>query len=78
MNRASPTTLLVVLVATVPIVVALAVVAGFLLQRAGFGLVVWGLLPFLAAMLIIAVFGMVLGRSASDRGGQRSEDGDGV
>ncbi len=78
MNRASPTTLLVVLVVAVPIVVAVAVIVGFLLYHAGFGLVVWGLLPFLTSMSIIAVLGTVLGRAASGRGGQRRGDEDGV
>jgi nitrogen fixation/metabolism regulation signal transduction histidine kinase len=78
---ASPRILLFALVAVVPVVVALAFVAAVLLQRAGFGLVVWALVPFVVSMLLIAGLGVVLGRAAvrssggSSGGRSRKDDG---
>ena len=54
MGKASPRSLLFALVTIVPVVVAVAFVAAVLLQRAGFGLVVWALVPFVVSMLLIA------------------------
>ncbi len=65
-----PRTLLFVLVSVVPVIVALAFVVAVLLQRAGFGILVWALLPFVVSMALIAVLGVVLGRAA----GGTSED----
>lgn len=65
-----PQTLLVVLVAAVPVIVGLALAAALLLQRAGFGLVVWALLPFGISMALIAALGLFLGRTATRRGAE--------
>ncbi len=67
MNRMHPQTLLLVLIGAVPLVVAAAGVAAFLLMRAGYGPLFWAVLPFLASMLIIAVLGVLLGRAAGGR-----------
>ncbi len=81
MRNASPRTLLFALVTIVPVVVAVAFVAAVLLQRAGFGLVVWALVPFVVSMLLIAGLGVVLGRAAvrssggSSEGRSRKDDG---
>lgn len=82
MRGASPRALLLALVAVVPVVVALAFMAAVLLQRAGFGLVVWALGPFVVSMLLIAGLGVVLGRAAvrssGGSSGGRSGKDDGV
>ena len=64
MRGARPRTLLLVLMAVVPVIVAVAFVVAVLLQRAGFGLVVWALLPFAVSMALIGVLGVALGRAA--------------
>ena len=42
-------------------------VASFLLLRAGYGFLVWGLLPPLALLLVAIVIGVVLWRTAGGR-----------
>ena len=74
MNNMSPRTLLFVLVAAVPLVVTVAVVVALLLMRAGFGVLIWAVLPFMASMLVIAALGAFLGRAASGR--QRPQRGE--
>ena len=80
MNSMRPRTLLFVMVSVVPVIVALAFVAAVLLQRAGFGWVVWALLPFGVSMVGIGVLGVLLGRAATRgaQGGRRSGKDDGV
>ncbi|HKH10885.1 MAG TPA: hypothetical protein VKA73_07050 [Rubrobacter sp.] len=79
MGGTNPRTLLLILMAVVPVIVAVAFVAAILLQRAGFGLVVWALLPFVVSMALIGVLGVVLGRAATRRAsGGRSREDDGV
>ena len=80
MRDAQPRTLLFVLVALVPLIVAVAFVAAILLQRAGFGWVVWALLPFAVSMVLIGALGVFLGRAATRRAsdGRRSGEDDGV
>ena len=68
----SPQTLLFVLIGTVPLVVAVAGVVAFVLMRAGFGVLVWAVVPFLGSMLAIAALGAFLGRAA---GGRRGPEG---
>lgn len=74
--------MLFALVGAVPLVVGGAGLAAFLLQRAGFGIVVWGLLPVLAMLTVVGVLGVVFGKAAvirrggSGRGSGR-EDGRG-
>lgn len=72
--------LLFVLVSIVPVIVAVAFVVAVVLQRAGFGLVIWALLPFVVSMALIGVLGVVLGRAATRRAsdGRRSSEDDGV
>ena len=80
MNSMRPRTLLLLMVSVVPVIVALAFVAAVLLQRAGFGWVVWALLPFGVSMAVVGVLGVLLGRAAT-RGagdGRRSGRDDGV
>ncbi|CAN5538602.1 hypothetical protein BH24ACT18_BH24ACT18_00850 [soil metagenome] len=75
-----PRTLLFVLISVVPVVVAVAFVAAVVLQRAGFGLVIWALLPFVVSMALIGALCVVLGRAATRRAsdGRRSRRDDGV
>ena len=75
MNRMHPQTLLFVLLGTVPLVVAGAGVAAFLLMRAGFGVLIWAVLPFLASLLAVAAIAFLLSRAA---GGDRGRDGRGA
>ena len=80
MQNLRPRTLLLVLISVVPVIVALAFVVAILLERAGFGLVVWALLPFVVSMALIGALGLVLGRAAARRAseGRRSRKDDGV
>jgi len=64
--------MLLVLISVVPLVVAGAGLASFLLLRAGYGLVIGALLPFAVSLLLAAALGAVLGRAA---GGQRQTRG---
>ncbi len=75
MNRMHPQTLLFVLLGTVPLVVAGAGVAAFLLMRAGFGVLIWAVLPFLASLLAVAAIAFLLSRAAR---GNRGRDGRGA
>jgi hypothetical protein len=76
MNRLRPETLLFVLLLTVPLVVAGASVAAFLLMRTGFGFLVWGVVPFVASLLAVAAISFVLSRAAR-AGRDRGESPDG-
>ncbi len=75
-----PRTLLLVMISVVPVIVALAFVVAVLLQRAGFGWVVWALLPFAASMAVVGGLGVLFGRAATrgTQGGRRSGEDDGV
>lgn len=76
-----PQTLLFVLLGSVPLVVAGAGVVAFLLMRAGYAVLVWAVLPFLASLLVVAAIAFLLSRAArSDRGSSegRRQDRDGV
>ena len=81
MNRMRPEALLFVLLGTVPLVVAAAGVAGFLLMRAGFGFLVWGVVPFVASLVVVAGISFALSRAArmdrgeSPEGRRRGRDG---
>lgn len=69
MNRMHPQTLLFVLLGTVPLVVAGSGGAAFLLMRAGYGVLIWAVLPFVTSLLVVAAISFVLSRAArSDRG----------
>jgi membrane protein implicated in regulation of membrane protease activity len=70
-----PQTLLFVLLGAVPVVVACAGVSAFLLMRAGYGVVVWAVLPFVASLLAVAAIAFLLSRAArSDRGQDPGQD----
>jgi predicted Kef-type K+ transport protein len=76
MNRMHPQTLLFVLLGTVPLVVAGAGVAAFFLMRAGFGFLVWGVVPFVASLAAVAAISFLLSRAARmGRGGDESSEG---
>jgi hypothetical protein len=71
-----PETFLFLLLGTVPLVVAGAGVAAFLLMRAGFGFLVWGVVPFVASLLAVAAISFLLSRAARiGRGGDGSSEG---
>jgi hypothetical protein len=75
-SRMRPETFLFLLLGTVPLVVAGAGVAAFLLMRAGFGFLVWGVVPFVASLLAVAAISFLLSRAARiGRGGDGSSGG---
>jgi hypothetical protein len=78
MSRMHPQTLLFVLLGTVPLVVAGAGVAAFLLMRAGYSVLVWAVVPFVGSLLIVAALAFVLSRAARAGRGQdeRGSSGD--
>lgn len=69
MSRVRPLTLLFVLLGAVPLIVGGSGVVSYLLWRAGNGLLVWGVLPFAASLLLVGVLGAILGLAA---GGTRN------
>ena len=69
-------TMLFVLIGAVPLVVAGAGLASFLLLRADYGLVVGALVPFAVSLLLVAIISAALGRAAGT--GRRSRDPDDV
>ena len=74
--RADPMAMLFALVGAVPLIVGGAGLAAFLLQRAGFGMLVWGLLPVLGMLVVVGALGVVLGKAAVvRRGGSGRDDG---
>jgi hypothetical protein len=81
MNRLRPEILLFILLCTVPIVVGGAGVAAFLLMRAGFGFLIWGVVPFVASLLVVGALSYALSRAArasrdeSSEGRRRGRDG---
>ena len=76
MQNLRPRTLLLVLISVVPVIVALAFVVAILLERAGFGLVIWALLPFVVSMALIGVLGVALGRAAARRASECRRSGE--
>jgi uncharacterized protein (DUF58 family) len=67
MRRISPTVLPLVLFGVVLLLSlfgGLMGVVSFLLLRAGYGFVVWGVLPFLALLLVALVLGALVWRAA--------------
>jgi hypothetical protein len=76
MNRMHPQTLLIILLVTVPLVVAGAGVAAFLLMRAGFGFLIWGVVPFVSSLVAVAAISFLLSRAArADRGRDEPPEG---
>jgi hypothetical protein len=75
-SRPRPETLLFVLLLSVPLVVGGAGVAALFLMRAGFGFLVWGVVPFVASLLAVAGLSFALSRAARagrDRDGSSEE-----
>ena len=62
-----PKTLLFILIGVIPVVVVGAGVVSFLLLRAGHGLLVGAVVPFVVSLLLAAALGALLGRAASGR-----------
>ncbi|MGI9050463.1 MAG: hypothetical protein ACR2GU_14010 [Rubrobacteraceae bacterium] len=62
-----PTTLLLVLILAIPLAVTGTGAVSFLLLRAGYGIFVWAVLPFVGLILLTVVIGLVLGRAAGGR-----------
>ena len=65
MSRISPTVLRLVLLGGVLLLSLFGIVAGvvsYLLLRAGYGFVVWGILPFLALAVVAVVFAAAVWR----------------
>ena len=60
-------TMLFVLIGAVPLVVAGAGLASFLLLRADYGFVVGAVLPFAVSLLLVAILSAALGRAAGTR-----------
>jgi uncharacterized membrane protein len=59
--------MLFVLIGAVPLLVAGAGVASFLLLRADYGLVVGAVVPFAISLVLVAVLSAALGRAAGTR-----------
>jgi hypothetical protein len=57
----------------VPLLVAGAGVAAFLLYQAGYGVLVWGLIPPVALIVLIVGIGVILGRAATGFGRDSDE-----
>lgn len=70
-DRTNALVLLFALVGLVPLLAGGAGLAAFLLQRAGFGLAVWGLLPLLGLCVVVVVLGAALGKAAGVSRGRR-------
>ena len=76
MSRLRPLTLLFVLLGAVPLIVGVSGVVSYLLWRAGNSLLVWGLLPFAASLLLVGVLGAILGLAAgAARSSPKENDG---
>ncbi|HLL57107.1 MAG TPA: hypothetical protein VK359_04205 [Rubrobacteraceae bacterium] len=69
MSRVRPLTLLFVLLGAVPLIVGVSGVVSYFLWRAGNGLLVWGVLPLVASLLLVGTLGAILGLAA---GGTRN------
>ena len=75
MNRMHPQTLLLILLGSVPLVVAIAGVAAYLLMRGGYGVLVWAVLPFFGSLLVVAGISFFLSRAAGGRSRRDSAEG---
>lgn len=71
MRRIHSLTLLFILLGAVPVVIGGAGLVSYLLWRAGYGFLVWALLPFAASLLLVGVLGAALGLAA---GGTRKPE----
>lgn len=76
MRNLQPLNLLFVLLGAVPLIVGGSGLVSYLLWRAGYGFLIWGLLPFAASLLLVGVLGAVLGLAAGGtRGAPEESDG---
>ncbi len=76
MRRLHPLTLLFILLGVVPLIVGGSGLVSYFLWRAGHGLLIWGLLPFAASLLLIGTLGAVLGLAAGGtRGAPEEKEG---
>ena len=62
--RANYYLFLLALLLAVPALAGCAGVAAFLLRRAGYTFLVWGVLPLIALLLVTGCLGVILGRAA--------------
>ena len=62
-----PTTLLLILILAIPLAVAVMGAVSLLLLQAGYGILVWAVLPFAGLVLLTGGLGLVLGRAAGGR-----------
>ncbi len=77
MSRLRPRTLLFILLGAVPLIVGGSGLVSYLLWSAGYGFLIWGLLPFAASLLLVGVLGVVLGLAAGGiRSAPEENDGD--
>ncbi len=76
MRHVRPIVLLYLLLGVVPLLVGGAGLASYLLLRAGYGFLVWGLLPRGALLLLASGLGAVLGTAAGGNppGPRRKEE----
>ncbi len=65
--------MLFALVGAMPLLAGAAGLAGLLLQRADFGILVWGLVPLLGLLAVAAVLGVILGKAAGGRRDRRDK-----
>jgi hypothetical protein len=72
LEKARPSTLLLILMVTIPLLVVVAGGVSVLLFRTGYGLLVALAVPSLALSAAVVVLGVLLGRAASSRA--RQED----
>lgn len=75
-NRSRQMALLFALVGLVPLLVGGAALAAVLLQRAGFGLAVWGLVPLLGLCVAVLALGAALGGAAGGGKDRRKPSGE--
>lgn len=78
MRGIQPTTLLFILLGAVPVVVGGSGLASFLLLRAGYGILVWGVVPLFVSLFLVGMISALLGVAASGsrrrRGSNRDDE----
>ena len=76
MRNLQPLNLLLILLGAVPLIVGGSGLVSYFLWRAGYGFLIWGLLPFAASLLLVGVLGAVLGLAAGGIRGAPEENDD--
>jgi hypothetical protein len=69
-----PSTLLLILLVTIPLLVAVAGIVAVVLIRAGYGIVVGLVVPSLTLSVAVVVLGTFLGRAANRRARQEDNE----